>query len=319
MSNFGPSRALTIMGSGPAGCTAAIYAARAGYSPLLLTGYEPGGQLMSTTEIANWPGIPSIDAPLLMDNMLSHVREYDVEIIESAVNQVHLSSSETIIQTPKGEFKSQAMIVAIGAKPRYLSIPGEKELLGRGVSTCATCDGNFFRNQDVAVVGGGNHAVEEALYLANIASKVTLIHRRNQLRAEHALAGKLLKLAGRSDSNVEIIWNSNVEEVIGKGGILNSIRIINNNGERRIIDISGFFVAVGHIPNTEIFQGQIEIDSGGYIQLQRKKPHLTQTSLPNIFAAGDVADDVYRQAVTSAGSGCMAAIDATRYLGTLKK
>ena len=305
---------LIILGSGPAGYAAAVYAARANRKPLLLTGMEQGGQLMTTTEVDNWPGDPhGLTGPGLMDRMREHAQRFDTEIVMDHVNEVDFSRRPLLLRGDSGEYTCDALIIATGASARYLGLESEQAFRGRGVSACATCDGFFFRGQRVAVIGGGNTAVEEALYLSNIASHVTLVHRRDKLRSEKILQDRLFER--QRAGAVEIVWNHNVEEVLGDDSGVTGVRIAATDGSgTRDIGVSGVFIAVGHTPNTQIFEGQLEMQ-GGYITVRSgSSGNATATSVPGVFAAGDVADHVYRQAITSAGTGCMAALDADRYL-----
>ena len=306
---------LIILGSGPAGWTAAVYAARANLNPVVITGLEPGGQLTTTTDVDNWPGdIEGLQGPALMERMKQHAERFNTTILYDHINSVDLKQRPFILQ---GEsiYSCDALIIATGASAKYLGIPSEKAFMGKGVSACATCDGFFYRNQSVAVVGGGNTAVEEALYLANIASHVTVIHRRDTFRAEKILCEKLIKKA----KNVTIEWNSVTEEIVGNNTGVTGIRINNVvTGKNKVIDVSGVFIAIGHTPNTALFVDQLDMDKG-YIKIRSGlMGNATATSIPGVFAAGDVADQIYRQAVTSAGSGCMAALDAEKYLDSLK-
>jgi thioredoxin reductase (NADPH) len=306
---------LIILGSGPAGYTAAVYAARANLKPLLITGLQQGGQLMTTTEVDNWPGdVEGLMGPDLMDRMLRHAQRFETEIVFDHIIEADLSQRPFRLKGDSGEYTCDALIIATGANAKYLGLPSEQAFMGRGVSACATCDGFFYRNQDVAVVGGGNTAVEEALYLANICRKVTLIHRRDKLRAEKILQDKLF--AREREGKVEIIWDHVVQEVLGDDGGVTGVRIApTRGGPARDLAVSGLFVAIGHSPNTGLFDGQLEMRAGGYLVVKSGLDGMaTQTSVPGVFAAGDVADSVYRQAITSAGSGCMAALDAERFL-----
>jgi thioredoxin reductase (NADPH) len=306
---------LLILGSGPAGYSAAVYAARANLKPLLVTGLQQGGQLMTTTEVDNWPGdVEGLMGPDLMDRMLRHAQRFDTEIVFDHVIEADLSQRPFRLKADGGEYTCDALIIATGATAKYLGLPSEQTFMGRGVSACATCDGFFYRNQDVVVVGGGNTAVEEALYLANICRKVTLVHRRDKLRAEKILQDKLF--AREREGKVEIIWDHAVEEVLGDDSGVTGVRIAPvKGGASRDLAVQGFFVAIGHSPNTGLFDGQLDMRAGGYLVVKSGLDGLaTQTSVPGVFAAGDVADSVYRQAITSAGSGCMAALDAERFL-----
>jgi thioredoxin reductase (NADPH) len=305
---------LLILGSGPAGYSAAVYAARANRAPLLVTGLEVGGQLMTTTEVDNWPGdVEGLTGPALMERLRRHAERFQTRIVQDHVHRVELSARPFRLYGDAGEYSCDALIIATGASARYLGLPSETRYRGKGVSACATCDGFFFRQHDVAVVGGGNTAVEEALYLANLARHVTLVHRRDRLRAEKILQDRLFEheRAGK----VTLAWNHEVEEVLGDEGGVTGLRIrATGGGARRDLRLTGVFIAVGHTPNTQLFEGQLAMQ-GGYITVRGgTSGEATATSVPGVFAAGDVADHVYRQAVTSAGTGCMAALDADRYL-----
>jgi thioredoxin reductase (NADPH) len=305
---------LIILGSGPAGYTAAIYAARANRKPLLVTGLEQGGQLMTTTEVDNWPGdVEGLLGPDLMDRMRRHAERFGVEMAPDHIASADLSRRPFLLRGESGEYTCDALVIATGASARYLGLESETKFRGRGVSACATCDGFFYRDQPVAVVGGGNTAVEEALYLANLASHVTLIHRRDKLRAEKILQDRLFALADQG--KVTLLWNHVVQEVLGDDSGVTGVRVRNVKDEAPAeLEVPGVFIAVGHSPNTQLFEGQLEM-KGGYIQVRSGlSGDATATSVPGVFAAGDVADHVYRQAVTSAGTGCMAALDADRYL-----
>ena len=305
---------LIILGSGPAGYTAAIYAARANRKPLLVTGLEQGGQLMTTTEVDNWPGdVEGLLGPDLMDRMRRHAERFGVEMAPDHIASTDLSRRPFLLRGESGEYTCDALVIATGASARYLGLESETKFRGRGVSACATCDGFFYRDQPVAVVGGGNTAVEEALYLANLASHVTLIHRRDKLRAEKILQDRLFALADQG--KVTLLWNHVVQEVLGDDSGVTGVRVRNVKDEAQAeLEVPGVFIAVGHSPNTQLFEGQLEM-KGGYIQVRSGlSGDATATSVPGVFAAGDVADHVYRQAVTSAGTGCMAALDADRYL-----
>jgi len=308
---------LLIIGSGPAGYTAAIYAARANLQPVLVTGIEQGGQLMTTTEVENWPGEPAaVQGPELMERMRQHAENMQTELVADHINRVDLSVRPFRLWGDQHEYHCDALIIATGASAQYLGLPSEEAYKGRGVSACATCDGFFYRNQPVAVIGGGNTAVEEALYLSNIASKVTVIHRRDQFRSEKILAQRLIDRA--ENGNVDIRWNSELDEVLGDEQGVNGIRIRSTEtGATEEIALMGAFIAIGHRPNTELFQNQLEM-TNGYLEIASGTAgDATATSMPGVFAAGDVADHIYRQAITSAGSGCMAALDAERYLDNL--
>lgn len=307
---------LIIIGSGPAGYTAAVYAARANRSPLLITGLEQGGQLMTTTDVDNWPGdAEGLQGPVLMERMRHHAKRFSTGIVADHVQSVDLSRSPFQLVGDAGQYTCDALIIATGASARYLGLPSEEKFRGRGVSACATCDGFFFRGHRVAVVGGGNTAVEEALYLSHIAKHVTLVHRRDRLRAEKLLQGRLFREveAGR----IAVIWNHTVDEVLGSHGV-SGVRLRSlADDERRVLEATGVFIAIGHTPNTGIFAGQLVMREG-YIKVNGGlEGNATATSVPGVFAAGDVADHIYRQAITSAGSGCMAALDADRYLEAL--
>ncbi len=308
-------RRLVILGSGPAGYTAAVYAARANLQPMLITGIEQGGQLMTTTDVDNWPGdVEGLQGPALMERMKAHAERFDTEIVFDHINAVDLTHDPKRLFGDSGEYTCDALIIATGASAKYLGLESEEAFKGRGVSACATCDGFFYRGQDVAVIGGGNTAVEEALYLANIARSVTIVHRRDKFRAEKILAHRLIE---RTD-NAHIEWDSVLDEVLGDESGVTGARIRNlKTNESTELAVSGVFIAIGHTPNTSIFEGQLEM-KGGYIQVQSGSAgNATATSRAGVFAAGDVMDHVYRQAITSAGSGCMAALDAERYLDQL--
>jgi len=305
---------LIILGSGPAGYSAAVYAARANRKPLLLTGLQPGGQLMTTTEVDNWPGdVEGLLGPELMDRMRRHAERFGVEIVADQITRVELSARPFRLTGEEGAYTCDALIIATGASARYLGLESETSFRGRGVSACATCDGFFYRDHAVAVVGGGNTAVEEAIYLANLASHVTLIHRRDKLRAEAILQDRLNALAAQG--KVSFLWNHEVAEVLGNEQGVNGVRARSTvDGKTRDLAVTGLFIAVGHTPNTELFQGQLDMKNGYIIVKAGLGGDATATSVAGVFAAGDVADHVYRQAVTSAGTGCMAALDADRYL-----
>ncbi len=308
---------LLILGSGPAGYTAAIYAARANLNPVLITGLEMGGQLTTTTDVDNWPGEPDgVQGPELMERMKKHAERFDTEIIFDHIHTVDLETRPFQLQGDSGRYSCDALIVATGASARYLGLPSEEQYKGKGVSACATCDGFFYRGQTVAVIGGGNTAVEEALYLSNIASKVILVHRRDALRAEKILQKELFRRA--DEGKVDILWDHVLDEVLGDGNGVTGMRVKNvKTGETQDIPLQGIFIAIGHHPNTALFEGQLKM-SGGYITVHGgSNGNATATSVPGVFAAGDVMDHVYRQAVTSAGTGCMAALDAERYLDAL--
>lgn len=305
---------LLILGSGPAGYTAAVYAARANLQPLLITGLQQGGQLMTTTDVDNWPGDPDgVQGPELMERMLKHAQRFDTQVVFDHIHTVNLHERPFQLEGDSGLYTCDALIIATGASARYLGLPSEEAYLGRGVSACATCDGFFYRNQDVVVVGGGSTAIEEALYLSNIARTVTLVHRRDSLRGEKILQDRLLQRA--ADGNVRLLWNHIVDEVLGDASGVTGVRLKNvDSNELQELAVSGVFIAIGHTPNTALFEGQLDMKDG-YITVQSgTSGNATATSVPGVFAAGDVADNVYRQAITSAGTGCMAALDAERYL-----
>ncbi|MCH9698072.1 MAG: thioredoxin-disulfide reductase [Gammaproteobacteria bacterium] len=305
---------LIILGSGPAGYSAAVYAARANLNPVLIAGIQPGGQLTTTTDVENWPGDANgVQGPELMERMRQHAENFDTEVIADHINTVDLKQRPFILNGDSGTFSCDALIIATGASAKYLGLPSEQEFMGRGVSACATCDGFFYRNKPVAVVGGGNTAVEEALYLSNIASHVTVIHRRDQFRSEKILADRLMKKV--EEGKVTIEWDHQLDEVLGDDAGVTGIRVKHVQSEQtKSIDIHGLFIAIGHKPNTDIFKDQLEMEYG-YLTVQGgHKGNATQTSIEGVFAAGDVSDSIYRQAVTSAGTGCMAALDAEKYL-----
>ncbi|WP_431296192.1 thioredoxin-disulfide reductase [Rahnella sp. PAMC 25559] len=310
---------LLILGSGPAGYTAAVYAARANLNPVLITGVEKGGQLTTTTEVENWPGDPEgLTGPALMDRMHEHATKFNTEIIFDHINQVDLQNRPFRLTGDSGEYTCDALIIATGASARYIGLPSEEAFKGRGVSACATCDGFFYRNQKVAVVGGGNTAVEEALYLANIASEVHLIHRRDSFRAEKILVDRLNDKV--ASGNIVLHTHKTLDEVVGdQMGVTGASLMDVRTDEKSQVDVAGVFIAIGHSPNTGIFEGQLELKDG-YIKVQSgSHGNATQTSIPGVFAAGDVMDHIYRQAITSAGTGCMAALDAERYLDGLSQ
>ncbi len=305
---------LLILGSGPAGYSAAVYAARANRNPVLITGLEQGGQLMTTTDVDNWPGdVEHLQGPALMDRMRRHAERFNTSILFDHINQVELRQRPFHLFGDNGEYSCDALIIATGASAKYLGLPSEETYRGKGVSACATCDGFFYRGKAVAVVGGGNTAVEEALYLTNIASHVTLVHRRDRLRAEKILQDRLFALA--SAGKASIVWNHAIDEILGDAAGVTGVRLRAAAGTAtRSIEVDGVFIAVGHAPNTQLFEKQLEM-RGGYIVVKGgSEGAATATSIPGVFAAGDVADHVYRQAVTSAGTGCMAALDADKYL-----
>ena len=308
---------LLILGSGPAGYTAAVYAARANLKPVVITGLAQGGQLMTTTEVDNWPAdADGVLGPELMERFQKHAERFDTELVFDHIHRVDLSSRPLKLFGDNGDYTCDALIIATGASARYLGLPSEEAHMGRGVSACATCDGFFYKGQDVVVVGGGNTAVEEALYLSNIAKSVTLIHRRDRLRAEAILVDRLQARTGNG-GNIRLLWNSVLDEVLGDARGVTGVRVRDvQSGVAQEIRVHGVFIAIGHTPNTQIFEGQLEMVNG-YIQVQGgAEGNATATSAPGVFAAGDVADQVYRQAVTSAGTGCMAALDAEVFLET---
>ncbi len=304
---------LLILGSGPAGYTAAVYAARAALEPVLITGIEQGGQLTTTTDVDNWPGDDQgVEGPELMNRMQRHAERFGTEIIFDHIHTTDLSQRPFKLTGDAGEYTADALIIATGASAMYLGLESEEAFKGRGVSACATCDGFFYKNQPVAVIGGGNTAVEEALYLSNIASKVTVIHRRDTFRSEKILSAQLLKKA--EEGNVDILWNHELDEVLGDDAGVTAIRVKSTeDGSTQEVPVQGVFIAIGHKPNTDIFAGQLEMKNGYITQVKG-----TQTSVPGIFSAGDVSDHIYRQAITSAGAGCMAALDAERFLESEK-
>ena len=305
---------LMILGSGPAGYTAAVYAARANLNPVMITGMQMGGQLTTTTDVDNWPGDDQgVQGPELMERMRKHAERFETEIIFDHVNKVDLKNRPFRLEGDSGVYTCDALIISTGASAQYLGLESETKFMGQGVSACATCDGFFYRNQDVAVIGGGNTAVEEALYLSNIAKTVTVIHRRDKFRSEKILADKLMEKA--KNGNVKIEWYSELDEVLGDDAGVTGVRIKNSQtGEKKELAVAGLFVAIGHKPNTDIFQGQLDMKDG-YLTVQSgTHGNATQTSIEGVFAAGDVSDHIYRQAITSAGTGCMAALDAERFL-----
>ena len=304
---------LLILGSGPAGYTAAVYAARANLKPTLVTGLQQGGQLMTTTDVENWPGDKAVQGPELMQRLAEHAEHFETEMVFDHIHSAELGQRPFRLKGDSGEYTADALVIATGATAKYLGIESEQHFKGKGVSACATCDGFFFRGQEVVVVGGGNTAVEEALYLSNLCSKVTLVHRRDKLRAEKIMQDKLFEKAAAG--KIELVWNHTVAEVLGDNSGVTGVRVKDvNSGATRDIQATGFFVAIGHTPNTGIFEGQLDMHDG-YIKIHSGQEGMaTMTSVPGVFAAGDVADHVYRQAITSAGFGCMAALDAERWL-----
>ena len=313
-------RKLIILGAGPAGYSAAVYAARANLKPTLITGSEPGGQLMTTIDVENWPGDPEgLIGPALMDRMMKHAERFETEIIYDHIEKSDFSSKPYKLFAGNKIYTADAIIISTGSTAKYLGLESEETYKGKGVSACATCDGFFYKDQNVIVVGGGNVAVEETIYLSNIAKKVTLIHRRDELRAEKMLQDKLFEKT-KGKGNIDILWNHTLKEVLGDETVVNGVLLndLKNKGEDVALDVQGVFIAIGHNPNTEILDNQIQLDDSNYIVLDKSNNRFsTQTSVDGIFAAGDVADPIYRQAVTSAGSGCMAALDAEKYLDNL--
>jgi len=305
---------LMILGSGPAGYTAAVYAARANLNPVMITGMQMGGQLTTTTDVDNWPGDDQgVQGPELMERMRKHAERFETEIIFDQIGKVDLENRPFRLEGDEGVYTCDALIICTGASAQYLGLESETAFMGKGVSACATCDGFFYRNQDVAVIGGGNTAVEEALYLSNIAKSVTVVHRREKFRSEKILSDKIMEKA--KNGNIKIEWNSQLDEVLGDDAGVTGMRILNNEtGEKKELALAGVFVAIGHKPNTDIFAGQLDM-ADGYIKVESgSKGNATQTSIEGVFAAGDVSDHIYRQAITSAGTGCMAALDAERFL-----
>ena len=308
---------LMILGSGPAGYTAAVYAARANLSPVMITGIEQGGQLMTTTDVDNWPGdVEGLQGPDLMDRMKRHAERFNTELVFDQIIEADLRQRPFLLKGDSGEYRADALIIATGATAKYLGLPSEEAFKGKGVSACATCDGFFFREQDVAVIGGGNTAVEEALYLANICRHVTLVHRRDKLKSEKILQDKLFER--ERQGKISIVWNHTLDSVGGDDSGVTAARLRSTaDGSTREIAVTGIFIAIGHTPNTSLFEGQLDMKNG-YIRIKSGLDGMaTQTSVPGVFAAGDVADHVYRQAITSAGFGCMAALDAEKYLDAL--
>lgn len=309
---------LLILGSGPAGYSAAVYAARANLKPVIITGLQQGGQLTTTTEVDNWPGDPhGLTGPALMERMQAHAERFGTELVYDHINAVDLQQRPFRLVGDGGEYTCDALIIATGATAQYLGLPSEEEYMGRGVSACATCDGFFYKNQPVMVVGGGNTAVEEALYLANIASHVTLVHRRDKVRAEKILQDQLFIKA--QEGKISILWNQQIDAILGNDDGVNAVRLQSTTGEaQQTVEVQGVFIAIGHKPNTGLFEGQLHLENG-YIKVQSgTQGNATATNIAGVFAAGDVADHVYRQAITSAGSGCMAALDAEKYLDALE-
>lgn len=308
---------LIILGSGPAGYTAAVYAARAGLNPTLITGMAQGGQLMTTTEVDNWPAdVNGVQGPELMERFLAHAERFGTKIVFDHINQVQLQQRPFTLTGDMGTYSCDALIIATGASAKYLGLPSEEAFAGRGVSACATCDGFFYKDQDVAVVGGGNTAIEEALYLANIARTVTVIHRRESFRAEKIMIDKLLEQ--EKEGKIILKLNANVDEILGDDSGVNAVRINYTNNESELLAVNGIFIAIGHQPNTQIFKGQLDMDATGYLITKGgNEGNVGATNIPGVFAAGDVKDHIYRQAITSAASGCQAALDADHYLSGL--
>ncbi|MGH8283440.1 MAG: thioredoxin-disulfide reductase [Gammaproteobacteria bacterium] len=313
-------RRLIILGSGPAGYTAAVYAARANLKPMLITGIEQGGQLMTTTEVDNWPGdVEGLLGPALMERMLKHALRFKTEVVFDHINKVDLTARPFHLSGDQGIYTCDALIIATGATAKYLGLPSEEAYKGRGVSACATCDGFFYKGQHVAVIGGGNTAVEEALYLANIASKVTVVHRRDTFRAEKILANELIEKS--KNGNVEILWNHTLDEVLGNDSGVTGIQVRSTKQQDKTqkVHSKGVFIAIGHTPNTQLFEGQLDMKNGYITVKSGIAGNATAASVSGVFAAGDVMDQIYRQAVTSAGTGCMAALDAEKYLDGLAR
>ena len=311
---------MLILGSGPAGYTAAIYATRANLNPVLITGIEQGGQLMTTTDVENWPaGVEGLQGPALMDDMRQHAERFNTEIIFDHINKVDLNQRPLWLQGDSGVYTCDALIICTGASAQYLGLPSEEAFKGKGVSACVTCDGFFYREKPVAVIGGGNTAVEEALYLSNITSHVTLVHRRDALRAEKILQDRLFRR--EKEGKVTIEWDHVLDEVLGDDSGVTGLRVKNvKDGSTKDLQADGVFIAIGHKPNTSLFEGQLEMHKGGYLKVKSGvEGDATACSIAGVFAAGDVGDHIYRQAVTSAGSGCMAALDAERYLDALEQ
>lgn len=320
MSQNSQHHRLIILGSGPAGWTAAVYAARANLKPLLLTGLIPGGQLSLTTDVDNWPGGKEhLQGPDLMESMKNHAERFNTQVVYDEIISADLSQKPFTLKSADNTYTCDALIIATGASAQYLGLESEEKYKGKGVSACATCDGFFYRNQKVVVVGGGNTAAEETMYLANLASHVTLIHRRDKLRAEKMLTDHLMEKK-ESTGKIDIAWNTVIEEVLGDASGVTGVRIKDvNTGETKTLDVTGVFIAIGHKPNTDIFKGQLDMDSTGYLKVKSgSAQNATATNIPGVFAAGDVSDPTYRQAITAAGTGCAAALDADKYLDSLK-
>ena len=312
-------RKLIILGSGPAGYSAAVYAARANLNPCLITGMAQGGQLMTTTEVENWPGDPGdLQGPDLMQRMLEHAEKFNTEVLFDHINSCDLSKKPFVLTGDQGTYTCDALIIATGASARYLGLDSEEAFKGKGVSACATCDGFFYKGKPVAVVGGGNTAVEEALYLSNIASHVTLVHRRDELRAEKILADRIINKS--KEGNITIAWDNTLDEVVGNERGVTGIKLRSTKDESiSEVTVDGVFIAIGHDPNTSLFKGQLDMNDEGYLKIKSGQDgNFTQTSIPGVFAAGDVSDHIYRQAITSAGTGCMAALDADKFLANLE-
>ncbi len=309
---------LLILGSGPAGYTAAVYAARANLKPVVITGMQAGGQLTTTTEVDNWPGdAHGLTGPVLMERMQAHAERFGTQVIFDHINEVDVSSRPFRLKGDSGEYSCDALIIATGASAQYLGLSSEEAFMGRGISACATCDGFFYKGQRVMVIGGGNTAVEEALYLSNIADHVTLVHRRDKLKSEKILQDHLFEK--EKEGKISIIWNHALQEVLGGDAGVNGARLKSTqNGDTQDVDVAGIFIAIGHKPNTDIFAGKLDMKDGYITVKSGTEGNATATSVPGVFAAGDVADHIYRQAITSAGSGCMAALDAEKYLDNLK-
>ena len=309
---------LLILGSGPAGYTAAVYGARANLDPVIITGMEQGGQLMTTTEVDNWPGdVEGLQGPALMERMQKHAERFNTEIVFDYISEVDLSSRPFKLKGDSKSYTCDALVIATGASARYLGLESEEAFKGRGVSGCATCDGFFYKNQKVIVVGGGNTAVEEAIYLSNIAAEVTIVHRRDKFSSEKILADKLIEKSKTGNINIE--WNASIDEVLGDDAGVTGVRLKNTqDGSTKELEAMGVFIAIGHKPNTGIFAGQLDMEHGYLKTMKGSEANATQTSVEGVFAAGDVADHVYRQAITSAGTGCMAALDAERFLDSLE-
>ena len=308
---------LLILGSGPAGYTAAVYAARANLKPVLITGLAQGGQLMTTTDVENWPADPlGVQGPELMQRFLEHAERFQTEILFDHIHTAALTEKPIRLEGDSGTYTCDALVISTGASAQYLGLASEEQFMGRGVSACATCDGFFYKNQDVCVIGGGNTAVEEALYLSGIAKKVIVVHRRDKFRAEPILIDRLMSKV--AEGKIEVRWHSQVDEVLGDQSGLTGVRILKSDGSKEDLVVQGMFVAIGHKPNTDIFAGELDM-AGGYIKTQSGLTgNATATNIPGVFAAGDVQDHIYRQAITSAGTGCMAALDAQRYLEALE-